>query len=163
MARTVLPAMAMALSAAACASAPTVEGGAALTAATGQPAGLLTTAVTPQDATAREAEKQVLQRFAATGAPRYRLQIAFVAAPAQTGVSTVGAGTPLEQGWVSSPDQRRMRWRKPKETYVLTVVGLDAASGRTAFQASATDRDSRDAAKALPRLVDALFPPPARN
>jgi hypothetical protein len=155
--------MALALSVAACASAPTVQGGASLTSVAGQPAGLLATAVATKDATAQEAERQVLQRFAATGAPRYRLQIAFVAAPAQTGVSTVGAGTPLEQGWISSPDQRRMRWRKRAKTYVLTVVGLDAASGKTAFQASATDHDSRDAAKALPRLVDALFPPSARN
>ena len=137
------------LLAGACTTPPTVQGRSSLADLAGRPAAL---SKASDDALAAKAAQMVAGRFVAAGAPAYRLEVTYARLPPYVGVS---AGS-SEADWVVPPSRSRL-FRKPLATRALTVVGLDAATGRTAFRSTVSEPARGDDADALPRLVAALF------
>jgi hypothetical protein len=152
-----------------CASAPRVVETGTPAQARGKTVSLLASEASGTDEVSVRANALVMSRFGALGAaeardghPNYVLQIAFSRLPPKVGISRAGARAPIEGTWASPPAPRGLLPRRGGD-YALNVVGLDAATGKPAFAVTATDHGPRDPQKALARLVDAAFAPPAKS
>jgi hypothetical protein len=150
-----------------CASAPQVVETGAPAQAHGKTVSLLASEASSADDVSVRANALVISRFAALGAaeardahPDYLLQVTFSHLPPKVGVSRAGARAPIEGSWASPPAPRGLLPRRGGG-YALNIVGLDAATGKPAFAVTATDHGQGDPQKALVRLVDAAFMPPA--
>jgi hypothetical protein len=88
----------------------------------------------------------------------YLVQVSLGAVPAGVGVQRP-ADAAAQPAWLAAPTRARLFARPGPAAYSLTVVAIDAHSGKAAFTATATAPARGDVRRVLARLVDTALPP----